>query len=102
MIDQARQDIADEQAKRELIQLIETILIYKLPNKSREEIEQMLGLSELKQTKVYQEAKQEGKLESVPRLLQLGLTIEQIAMALELEVEVVTQAAQSSVSDTKH
>lgn len=43
LIDKARQEIGDEKAKQELIQLIETILVYKLPNKSREEIEQMLG-----------------------------------------------------------
>ncbi len=41
---------------------------------SREEIEAMFGLSELKQTRVYQEAFQEGKLEAIPRLLTLGLT----------------------------
>lgn len=114
LINKARQDIADEQAKRELIQLIETILIYKLPKKSREEIEQMLGLSELKQTKVYQEAKeegklegkqegklegkQEGKLETVPLLLSLGASVEQIAEALNLDVEAVQQAAQQQLS----
>jgi predicted transposase YdaD len=41
----------------------------------------MFELSQLKQTKVYTEAKQEGKLESVPKLLQFGLTIEQVAEA---------------------
>ena len=35
---------------------IETIIIHKLPLKSREEIEAMLDLQDLKQTKVYQEA----------------------------------------------
>ncbi|WP_199315568.1 MULTISPECIES: Rpn family recombination-promoting nuclease/putative transposase [Oscillatoriales] len=58
----------------------------------------MFGLSELKQTRVYQEAFQEGeiaaKLATVPRLLGLGLTVEQIAQALELDVEEVSQAAQ--------
>ncbi|WP_414622790.1 hypothetical protein [Calothrix sp. CCY 0018] len=48
--------------------------------KSREEIEKMFGFSELKQTKVYQEAKQEGKterkLEAVPLMLNLGATVE--------------------------
>ncbi len=71
--------------------------------KSREELEAMLGLSELKQTKVYQEAKAEGqeigeqkaKLESVPRLLKLGLTEKQIAQALQLTVKEVRQIAKS-------
>jgi predicted transposase/invertase (TIGR01784 family) len=59
----------------------------------------MFGLSELKQTRVYQEAfqegKQEGKLEAVPRLLALGLTVEQIAQALGLEVQQVRETTQN-------
>jgi predicted transposase/invertase (TIGR01784 family) len=105
LIDQARLEIADEVIKREFLQLIETILVYKLPNKSREEIEAMFGLSELKQTKVYQEAKQEGleegerkaKLEAAPRLLALGLSVEQVAEALGLDIEAVGQAEVSEV-----
>jgi predicted transposase/invertase (TIGR01784 family) len=65
----------------------------------------MFELSDLKQTKVYQqaleegrqqarqEAKIEGKLESVPRLLELGLTVEQIAKVFALDVEVVQKRA---------
>jgi predicted transposase/invertase (TIGR01784 family) len=44
-----------------IMELIETIVVYKFPSLGREEIENMLGLSELKQTKVYQEALQEGE-----------------------------------------
>jgi predicted transposase/invertase (TIGR01784 family) len=43
-----------------IVELIETIMVYKFPSLSREAIEQMLGLSELKQTRVYQDARQEG------------------------------------------
>ena len=46
-----------------IIEMIETIIVYKFPKLSREEIEQMLGLSELKSTRVYQEALQEGRQE---------------------------------------
>jgi predicted transposase/invertase (TIGR01784 family) len=71
---------------------------------SREEIEAMFGLSELKQTRVYQEAREEGeqegrfeaKLEAVPKLLALGLTVEQIAQALDLDVAQVKQAEQQT------
>lgn len=78
----------------------------------------MFSLSELKQTRFYQEAKEEGRqegiklgregarreaeqrerlavrLEIVPKLLALGLTVEQIAQGLDLDVsqvEAVTQ-----------
>ena len=62
----------------------------------------MFALSELKQTRFYQEVfaegkqegKQEGKLETIPRLLALGLSIEQIAQALGLDEQVVRQAVQ--------
>jgi len=99
LIELAKQQLADEFSQREILQLIETIIIYKFPQMSREEIEQMLGLNELKQTKVYQEAKEEGKLEAVPFMLSLGATIEQIAEALSLDIEQVRQVAQSSQSN---
>jgi predicted transposase/invertase (TIGR01784 family) len=67
----------------------------------------MFGVGEFKQTKVYQEAKEEGreegrkqgreegklelKLEAVPRLLVLGLSVEQVAKALGLAVETVQE-----------
>ena len=59
----------------------------------------MLGLSELKQTKVYQEAQLEAKLEAVPELLKEGLKLEQIARALKLPLKVVQQAAQEQKSN---
>ncbi|HAA33027.1 MAG TPA: hypothetical protein DCE56_41545, partial [Cyanobacteria bacterium UBA8553] len=69
LVEQAQQQLSDEAARRDFINLIETIIVYKLPQKSREEIEAMFSLSELKQTKVYQEAKleglEEGKLEGL-------------------------------------
>jgi len=115
LIEQTQVQLVDQKTKRGLIDLIETIIVYKLPQKSRKEIEAMLGLSELKQTKVYQEAKQEGlqegrqeglqegkqkgqlkaKLEAIPRMMQLGLSWEMIAEGLDLPEEVVQQAMQS-------
>ena len=63
----------------------------------------MFGANELKQTRFYQdifaEGKQEGiqeaKLEAIPHLLGLGLSIEQIAQGLGLDEQVVRQAVQS-------
>jgi predicted transposase/invertase (TIGR01784 family) len=103
LIDQARLEITDEAAKGELIQLIERIIVYKFPQESQEEIEQMLGLGELKQTRFYQEVFQEGiqegerrgKLKAVPSMLTLGLSVEQIAQGLDLDAEQVRQAAVS-------
>ncbi|NEQ11491.1 MAG: Rpn family recombination-promoting nuclease/putative transposase [Moorea sp. SIO4E2] len=112
LIQRTTEEIDNERQKRELLQLIETILVYKLPKLSRTEIEAMFSLSDLRQTKVYQEAKAEGRLEgiqegiqegeiqgklkSIPRLLALGLTVEQVAQALELEVKLVKQVLEQS------
>ena len=111
LIEQARQQLSTVATRCDLIDLIETIIVYKLPQKSREEIEAMLGLSELKQTKVYQEAKLEGlaegkleglaegqkraKLSAIPRMIEFGLRKEQIAQLQDLPLDVVQQAAQS-------
>ncbi|MEC4852124.1 MAG: DUF2887 domain-containing protein [Jaaginema sp. PMC 1079.18] len=83
-------------SQKSLLELVERILVYKLPQTRREEIERMFSLDDLRQTRVWQEAQQEArletKLETVPRLQGMGLTIEQIAEALELTVEQVRQA----------
>jgi predicted transposase/invertase (TIGR01784 family) len=99
LINKAEQEIADEVIQNKIIELIETIVFYKFPQKSRKEIAEMFGLSELKQTRVYQEIKEEALLEAVPRLLALGLTLEQVAEALGLSVEQVQQAVTQQNSD---
>lgn len=97
LVQKGRERLTDETTRRDWIDLIETILVYKLPQKSREEIEAMFGLSELKQTKVYQEALQEGemrnKLASIPRMLRLGFSFEIIAESLDLSSDLVREEA---------
>lgn len=64
----------------------------------------MFSLNDLKQTRVYQEGREEGreegkiaaKLESIPRLVALGLSLEQIAQALDLDIEQVRQTIQET------
>ncbi|MEB3210148.1 MAG: Rpn family recombination-promoting nuclease/putative transposase [Leptolyngbyaceae bacterium] len=45
----------------EIIEMIETIVVYKFPTLSWQEVEAMFGLSELKQTRVYQQGREEGE-----------------------------------------
>lgn len=82
----------DEANRSNLLELVERMLIYKFVNKSQQELEAMFGLTDWRQTKFYQEVKEETKLDTIPRLLKLGLSIEQIAEALELDVKQVQQA----------
>ena len=69
LIEQARTEITEPLTQKNLTDLIETIIIHKLPLKSREEIEAMFNLQDLKQTKFYQEAFAEGEANLVLRLL---------------------------------
>jgi predicted transposase YdaD len=94
LIERARVSITDAKALQDILELISTIFIYKFGNLNHKEIESMLGLSELKRTKVYQEAKLEGILEVVPVLLETGLTVEQIATRLGLDIATVNEVAQ--------
>ena len=49
-------------SKEVIIELVETIMVYKFPQLSSQEIAQMLGLAEsAKQTRVYQEGREEGR-----------------------------------------
>ena len=51
----------------------------------------MFNLTDWRQTKFYQETKLEGKLETVPLLLQLGLKPEEIAQKLAIDLAIVRQ-----------
>ena len=44
----------------QVVKFIETVLVYKFPRLSRQEIEAMFTFNDLKNTRVYQDAKQEG------------------------------------------
>jgi predicted transposase YdaD len=71
------------------MELVETVIIYKFPKLGREEIEKMLGLSDLKETKVYKEGRAEEAQVLVFRLLArrvgtLPPTVEAQVQALEL------------------
>jgi predicted transposase YdaD len=46
-----------------IIELVSTVMVYKFPELSREVIEAMFSISELKQTRVYRDAMDEGRVE---------------------------------------
>lgn len=107
LIIRTRQEVTDTNTQKKFIELIETVFVYKFPDLSREEIEAMLGLNELKQTRVYQEALEEGleqgleqgKLAAVPLLLKVGMSVEEIAEQLGVDIVAVRQIAQQQQSE---
>lgn len=111
LIERVQLEETDTEAKNKIIDIITTIAVYKFSSLSREEVEAMLGMS-LEETRVYQEAKAEGRTEgrtegreereaemlrvTVPLLLKTGMTVEQIAQQLNVDLEAVKSAAQQS------
>lgn len=86
-------------ARDEIIDVITTIAVYRFADLSREEVETMLGLK-LEETRIYREVKEEGRhereVEILTLLLKAGMTVEQIAEQLKIDVETVRQAAQEN------
>ena len=56
-------EVENDREKQGIIELLETVLLSKFSQLSRQEIEAMFLVSDIKQTRVYQEAKQEGREE---------------------------------------
>jgi predicted transposase/invertase (TIGR01784 family) len=65
----AKKLVINAKEQTEILKLIETVLVYKFPKLSRQEIEAMFTLSDLKQTRVYQDARLEGELEKAHSLV---------------------------------
>jgi predicted transposase/invertase (TIGR01784 family) len=80
--------------RRNLLELVEKLLVYKFSSYSRQELEAVFGLTEWRETRFYQEVQEETKLETIPELFKVGLNVEQIAQVLKLDIEVVQQAIQ--------
>jgi predicted transposase/invertase (TIGR01784 family) len=103
LIARTQQANIPEVQQQKLLEIIETILVYKFPRMSKKEIEAMFGLSDLEKTRVYQEAKEEGKeegkaegkeeiaLTAISRLIARNFSSEQIAEVLGLSIEEVTR-----------
>lgn len=90
---QAETEISDITARKNFINLLEIIIVYKLPQKTREEVAAMFSLTDLKQTRFYQDVFAEGQAEAkqqqkvaIFRLFSLGLATEQIATVFGLPV----------------
>ena len=94
-----------------MLELIETILVYKFPQMSRQEIGKMLGLAEsAAHTRVYQEGLEQGlergiergveqeKRDVALRMLRKGMDLELIAQLTELSIDQIKQL-QSSAED---
>ncbi|MTJ47096.1 Rpn family recombination-promoting nuclease/putative transposase [Dolichospermum sp. UHCC 0259] len=69
LLDRTKKEVQNDREKQGIIELLETVLLSKFSQLSRQEIEAMFLVSDIKQTRVYQEAKQEGREDEAINLL---------------------------------
>jgi predicted transposase/invertase (TIGR01784 family) len=99
LILRTRQEIQDAALQHDLVELIETVVLYKLPRLSREEIQAMLQVHDIRETRVYQEAKEEGlkegmekeRLRAISMMAARNMSAAEIADILGLDEQFVRQ-----------
>lgn len=67
LLTRSHQETLSEIARRTIMDMVTTIMVYKFTSLSRQEIEAMLGLTTIQETRVYQEAKAEGEKKGIER-----------------------------------
>ena len=63
LVEKARSEVVDERLQQEVLDLIGTIVLYKLPSISRQEFAKMFTRDDLRKTRYYQELREEVKQE---------------------------------------
>jgi predicted transposase/invertase (TIGR01784 family) len=59
LIERVQQSTTADLERNRLVELIETIVVYTFPRLSRQEVATMLGLTDMRETRVYQEGREE-------------------------------------------
>jgi predicted transposase/invertase (TIGR01784 family) len=68
LVDRAKQEVTHPEEKGAIINMVSTIMVHQFTNLSRQEVDKMLGIR-LEETRVYQDAKEEGREEGQKALL---------------------------------
>jgi predicted transposase/invertase (TIGR01784 family) len=95
LVARAKSEIGDAASRADLIEFIETIIMYKVPRLTREEIKTMLQLHDIRESRAYQDAKEEGRQEglaiAIVKMAAKKMSVEEIAAILETDIELVYQ-----------
>ena len=69
LMTRTKTEVSNDSERQGIIELLESVLMSKFSQLSRQEIEAMFLVSDIKQTRVYQEAKEEGEKNLMLRIL---------------------------------
>jgi predicted transposase/invertase (TIGR01784 family) len=101
MVPRLGQSKVPRQLQGMMVQFIETVIVHQFPSWSRAEIEKMLQVTDVRQTRVFQEALEEGRQEGreqgietvARRMIELGRPLIEVAQATGLTAAQVRKLA---------
>lgn len=100
LIVRTKSETGDEALRADLIELIETVIIYKLPRFTREEIRTMLQVHDFRGTRVFQEGVEEGEEKGIAiaivKMAAKKMSVAEIAAILELDAAFVQQVVEAA------
>ncbi len=73
LLKKSQGQFTDPELREQLVDFLETLVVYKFPGMSREEIGEMFGTQDLRQTRFYQEVIQEGIQQGLTQGLTQGI-----------------------------
>lgn len=88
LVDRVQQTTLTDTDRNKFVELIETIVVYAFPRLSRQEIAAMLGVTDMRATRVFQDALEEGRWEEARSLVlrQLGRKVGPLSEGLQVRV----------------
>ena len=94
LLSRTQQEVIASNERQAIIDLIITIMVYRFTQMTRQEVETMLGLT-LQQTRVYRDAKEEGREEGLAQeralvMRQLQRKVGELPEAIALQVKALT------------
>lgn len=97
LLPQMQAESLDPGRRRQIMEMVETVLISRFPKMTRQEIEAMFNIKSLRNTRVFQEGREEGMLEIIPKLVAAGLSPEKIAEVTALPLDQVRTVLESQM-----
>ncbi|MEN9231219.1 MAG: Rpn family recombination-promoting nuclease/putative transposase [Thermostichus sp. DG02_5_bins_236] len=96
LLKKSQEQFTDPELREQLVDFLETLVVYKFPGMSREEIGEMFGTQDLRQTRFYQEVIQEGIQQGLAQGIRQG-EAEMTLRQLRRKVGEVPEELQSQI-----
>ena len=98
LMQRTKTEISNNSEREGIIDLLETVLLSKFSKLSRKEIEAMFLVSDIKQTRVYQEAKKEGREEGEAKLL-LRLLSKRFGKLTDAQIQTINKLSLAQLEE---